>query len=154
MNRKTSLRAVLLTLVMLFSLCTVSALAAEPADSSVDIIYFADGSYLTTKLIVSDSAGTRSAGTISGKKTSTYTSSSGVNQWALTVTGTFTYTGTSATATAASYSHTIYSSAWSLKSADAYCSGNQAIAEGTFTSGLLSRSATVTLSCSAGGTLS
>lgn len=46
-------------------------------------------------------------------------------------------------------------SAWTLKSAEAYCSGNQAIAEGKFNGGLLlNRSTSIALSCSPTGVLS
>lgn len=153
MNRKTHLWASLLALVMMFSLCAVPALAAEP-ETSVDVVYFADGSYLTTELEVYAPAA-RASDTVSGQKTATFTNSIGVNQWSLTVYGTFTYNGSTATATSASYSYQIYDSVWSLDSATAYCSGNKAIADATFSSGLfVSKGITVTLSCSANGTLS
>ena len=152
MNRKKHLWASVLALVMMFSLCAVPALAAEP-ETSVDVVYFADGSYLTTELEVYAPAA-RASDTVSGQKTATYNNASGVAQWSLTVTGTFTYNGSTATATSASYSYQIYNSAWSFVSGNAYCSGNKAIAEGTFSGGVYTRSATVTLSCSANGTLS
>lgn len=153
MNRKRHIGTALLALAMMFSLCAVPALAAEP-EQSVDVVYFADGSYLTTEVVTYASPATRASNTVSGQKTATYTSSSGVTQWTFTVTGTFTYNGSTATATSASYSYQIYSSAWSLESANAYCSGNKAIAEGTFIGGVYNPSATVTLSCSAKGVLS
>lgn len=154
MNRTKHLWAAALALVMLFSLCAVPALAAE-GERSVDVVYFEDGSYLTTELVVYASPAARASNTVSGQKTSTYTSASGANQWSLTVYGDFSYNYSTATATSASYGYQILASAWSLDSASAYCSGNKAIAEGTFTGGIfVSQSAAVTLSCSASGVLS
>lgn len=121
---------------------------------SSEITVFEDGSYMETTLIVSQ-ASTLSTSTVSGSKKTTYYNSSGTAMFDFTVTGTFRYTGSSATATAASYSYNIYNSGWSLKTATAYCSGNQAIAEGTFKRLLLwTHNATITLTCSSTGVLS
>ena len=154
MNRKKHLCAPLLALVMIVSFCAVPALATEP-EVSVDVVYFADGSYLTTELVVYDAPLTRASHTVSGQKTATYTDAFGDDQWSLTVYGTFTYDGETAESTSASYGHQIFDSDWSLTGGNAYCSGNKAIAKGTFAYGLfVSQSATVTLSCSADGVLS
>ena len=154
MNSKKHLCVSLLTLVMIFSLCAVPALAAGP-EITVDVVYFEDGSYLTTELVVYGTPITRASGTVSGQKSATFTDSLGVDQWSLTVYGTFTYDGSTATAISASYDYQIFDSSWSLTSGNAYCSGNKAIAKGTFAYGLfVSQSTTVTLSCSADGVLS
>lgn len=132
----------------------LSAVETDSLSSSSEITYFSDGSYLVTELVVAD-VSTLATNTVSGGKKITSYNSSGSALWDFTVTGTFRYTGSSATATAASYSYTIYSSAWKLKTATAYCSGNQAIAEGTFKQlVLLTHYSTVTLTCSATGVLS
>ena len=141
--------------ILLFSLCIAPAAAAEISVPSTDVIYFEDGSYLTTTLIIDNLSVARTTYGISGHKNVHYSNASGDILWTLTVYGTFTYNGTTATATSASYSHEVYSSAWSFKSGSAYCSDNQAIAEGKFNGGfLLNRSATVTLTCSPTGVLS
>lgn len=153
MKRTKYLWTALLTFAMMFSLCIVPALAAVP-EVSVDVVYLEDGSCLTTELVVYGSPVTRASGTISGQKITTYSNAFGVEQWSLTVIGTFTYNGSTAAATSASYNYQIYNSDWSVNSAGARCSGNKAIAEGTFSGGVFTRSATVTLSCSADGVLS
>ena len=142
---------------LMLSLCIVPAAAAEMPVLVEDVVYFEDGSFLTTELIVNydDVAATRATYRISGQKNVEYSNASGEVMWTMTVYGTFTYDGTSATAISASYSYDIYNDSWSFRSGEAYCSDNQAIAEGTFNGGLLlNRSVTVTLTCSAKGVLS
>lgn len=144
-----------LLVVLLFSSCVGMASAAKTLDADIDVVYFEDGSYLTTELIIDNVVATRASYSISGHKNANYANASGELQWTFTVYGTFTYDGTTATATQASYGYQIYNDGWTLKSATAYCSGNQAIAEGTFKGGfLLNRSTTVTLTCSPSGVLS
>ena len=142
--------------VMMFSSVGISSAGAaniKPIEQG--ILYFEDGSYLTIDVIEFDSVLTRGTSVVSGKKIGTYSNNSGETLWTITVNGKFTYNGLSATAIDASYSYQIYDSAWSLKSANAYCSGNRAIAEGTFHGGfLLNRDVTVTLTCSPDGKLS
>ncbi len=97
----------------------------------------------------------RSFGTISGIASVSYYSSTNKLLWVFSVHGTFNYDGKTATATSATYSYSIYDTAWSFKSGRAYCSGNQAIAEGTFSGGIfLTRSASAILSCFPNGVLS
>lgn len=138
--------------VLSFSLCAFPALASNTTETTEEIIRYEDGSYLVVTLTVSM---TRATGTRSGIKTGDYYNSDGELCWDFSIHGAFTYDGTTATATDASYSYNIYNSAWKLKSAEAYCSGNQAIAEGKFNGGfLLNRSTSITLTCSPDGVLS
>ena len=110
---------------------------------------------MVIELIVYQSSFSRATNAAAGAKSGKGYSSDGELLWELIVHGTFTYDGTTATATQASYSYNIYNSAWKLKSAEAYCSGNQAIAEGKFNGGLfLNRSTSITLTCSPTGVLS
>lgn len=142
-----------LLIVLSFSLCAFPALAVDTPETTTGVIYFEDGSYLTLELVVYQSSLARASNTVSGGKTGNCRDADGNLLWDFTVHGTFTYDGT--TATHASYSYNIYNSAWRLKSAEAYCSGNQAIAEGKFNGGLfLNRSTSLTLTCSPTGVLS
>ena len=152
MRRSVHIFPAILIVSLLLSLCTVPTAAAQTTVVT-DVVYFEDGSYLITELTTYPIA--RAAQTRTGSKTTYFANSAGTKQWSLTVNGTFTYNGSTSSATKATYSYSIFDSSWSLKSASAYCSGNQAIAEGTFSGGLfLSRSLTVTLSCSPSGVLS
>lgn len=145
----------LVFVALLASLCAIPALALEAPETSVDVVYFEDGSSLTVEMAVYDNSLARTSGVISGHKTGTYKNSSGDVQWTLTVYGTFSYDGTTATATAASYGYEIYNSSWSLSTADAYCSGASAIATATFVgSFILHRSTSLPLTCSPDGVLS
>lgn len=144
----------LLLTVLLCCACAVPALAADTVGMT-EVFYYEDGSYLTVEAATYNPCLSRASNTVSGKKTGTYRDSNGNVLWDFTVDGTFTYNGSTATATKATYSYNIYDSAWTLKSANAYCSGNQAIADATFNGGLLlNRSTSVTLSCSGTGVLS
>lgn len=153
MKKIKSTIAPLLLAAMLLALWTVPAAAADIPEKTVEVVYFSDGSYLTTEVTYTPAL-LRASSTTSGKKNATYSNSSGETQWTLTVNGSFSFNGSSATATSASYSYKIYDSGWRIKSGDAYCSGNKAIAEASFVGSVATRSATVTLSCSANGTLS
>lgn len=145
----------LLLVMVLLSLCTVPALAAETPEATTAIVYYEDGSYMIVTLVVYKPFAARAANTISASRTVSSYNADDELLWDFTVHGTFTYDGTTATATDASYSYNIYNSAWELKSAEAYCSGNQAIAEGKFNGGLLlNRSTSITLTCSPTGVLS
>lgn len=144
--------AALLLAVLSLSLCAFPALANNSTETTEEVIRYEDGSYLVVALTVST---TRAAGTRSGIKTGNYYDSDGELCWDFSIHGAFTYDGTTATATQASYSYNIYNSAWKLKSAEAYCSGDQAIAEGKFNGGFfLNRSTSITLTCSPTGVLS
>lgn len=144
-----------LTLISIFFVfgCTLFPTSASTSYINNDeIIYFDDGSYLVIEL-TSESNLARS--TTSGGKNASFHNADGDLLWVIRVEGSFYYTGTTAIATSATYSYQIYDSAWSLKEGRAYCSGNQAIAECTFTGGIfLTRNATVVLSCSPTGVLS
>lgn len=140
---------------LLFSLCAVPALAADDTVKTVDVIYFEDGSYLTVELTEQRTPLTRTTYSVTGSKTGYYNNSSGELMWTFTVRGTFSYNGTTSSATSASYSYTIEDSTWKFISGSAYCSGNQAIAEGHFRCALiLNRYTTLTLTCDANGNLS
>lgn len=142
-------------LVAMFAfLCLPVAGAAETV--ATEKIEFEDGSYLIVETIRN---GARASGTVSGSKPYTYYSASGTALWKVTLNGTFTYTGSSATCTASSVSTTIYNTSWSTSSKSASKSGSKATGSATMKqtkNGLTSNSIPVSLSlsCSASGTLS
>ena len=134
----------LMLFLLLSCFCVAPAFAVDLPETTTEVIRYEDGSYLTIELAVYDSIVARVTGTVSGRKVTSYRNSDNELLWDFTVHGTFKYDGTTATATDASYSYNIYNSAWKLKSAEAYCSGNQAIAEGKFNGGfLLNRSTSI-----------
>lgn len=124
--------------------------------STVEVTYLEDGSYLETKLVTAGTASTLDTVTVRGSKTTTYYNSSGTALWDLTVHGTFRCTGnTAAVAVGVSYDYNIYSSAWSLKSAETSEASNKVWVEAIFKGFLLpTYDVTVTLTCSGAGVLS
>lgn len=86
----------------------LQSMAAAPATSE-EIIYFEDGSYLTTVITGGTS---RASGSFTKTKTSTYYESNGTAVWDIALTASFIYTGISATCTSCSGKVTVYSSNW------------------------------------------
>lgn len=118
--------SVLLAFTLILTL-SLNVFAEETSDRT-DIIYLADGSYIT---ITINESTTRASGTKSGSKTYTYTASDDTVSWKAVVTGTFTYNGTTATCTAANCDVTIYDNVWYLISKAASKSNNTANASVT-----------------------
>ncbi len=123
-----------------------------------NIVFLPDGSYgyiITFLTEEKEHAFASSATqTKSGSKTRTVYSATGVELYSLTVHGTFSYNGTSATTDHSLYSYTDESPLWHFSDASSYCSGATATASGTFESSLISKTLSVSLTCSANGTLS
>ena len=149
---------ILLTITMLsFSiLCTpVSAASTTGKVTAVTIEYLENGDYIET-IITYEEALTRSSKTAS--KTKNYKNSDGDVMWSVTVRGTFSYNGTTSSCTAVSHSTTTLNAYWSIKSASSSKSGNTATAKAVATQSIsgVSRdySVSVSLTCSANGTLS
>lgn len=145
-----------LTLVsfLLFTILSINS----AAHIEQDITYLSDGSYFVTT-IVEHSTSARASGTKTGQKTVDYCNSDGEVQWTATIKGTFTYTGSSATCTSASISHYIYDSTWKITAETATKSGNKATGNVTakkYLLGIPTRTIekSITLTCSATGTLS
>lgn len=148
--------------VVIFSLLLAvqpfAALSPEQTEVTETTTYFDDGSYIVTT-ITEDQSLTRASGTKSGHKTSTYYNNDNEALWSATVNGTFTYNGSYATCTAASITHQVYASNWKITSATVTKTGNKAIGNVTAKRYLLgvpvqTNEKTITLSCSASGTLS
>ncbi len=155
MKRYLSLFLALVMLGGIFALPVSAAPAVETSETTVE--YFEDGSYIVTT-ITENSRGARSS-TKSGSKSTHYYNSKDEEQWVATIHGTFSYDGYSATCTGAYTSHTIYNSAWKLKSSSSEKSGNQAIGHFVFKYYLLgvpinTIEKTVVLTCSPNGVLS
>lgn len=150
-------RILSIAMLLVLFLCVIQVNCyALSTDSEYIVEYFADGSYMTERLI---SSSARASGTKSGAKEKVYRNSDGDAQWKVTVTGTFTYTGSSSTCTASSCNVTIYDSTWYTISKGAAKSGNTATANATMGEKLLGVkvnevSTTVTLKCDSNGTLS
>lgn len=139
----------------LFLLMLIPSAPAK-AETTTDVVYFEDGSYVVTVL---QEYSTRSSNQKTASKSSTLHDPNGGSVATLTVRGTFRYDGTTATCTASTYTHQIHNSSWSLSSGSASKSGNTATAKGTFARKVLgitvdSKTLTVSLSCDKNGNLS
>lgn len=149
MKRLKAIVSLMLLAAMLVSAFCLSAAAT----SQQSVTYLDDGSYYVTTLTVFPC--TRSTNsTTSGQKTRDYYNSSNEKLYSITVIGTFTYTGSKATATHADYDYSIDKSGYSFSNGTATCSGASVTASGTFRALLTPSTASVTLTCSANGSLS
>lgn len=115
--------SVLLVISMLFVLIAVPAYAEdEGIEISTEVENFEDGSYLVTKTVQTSNPNART--TVSGTKTATYYTASGVAVWDAVLYGEFSYTyGVTSRAIAANVNVHLYSSLASLVSKNAYTSG-------------------------------
>ena len=119
-----------------------------------------DGSYYVITVIEDSVSSSRATQTVSGSKHMTYYDAGNIARWKFTVHGTFQFIpGSSATCASSSYSIDIYDSSWINTAANTYPSGNHAIGNATFKKTVLSvptqtEHASITLTCTAYGTLS
>lgn len=154
-----------LTFIMAFAaLESISANATtSPKGTQIQIEYLENGDYTETvindelpdNVVISPFATTK---TITKSKTTYYKNSAGTVLWSVTIKGTFTYNGSTSKCTSCSHSTTAPSYAWSIKSASHSKSGNTATARATATqktsTGTKDFSMSVTIKCSANGTVS
>lgn len=145
----------ILVITALLSALVITAAAQETSSRviSTEIEILPNGDSIETELITYTMLGGAKA-TKSGQKTKSYKNSSGAVMWSVTVYGTFSYTGSSATCTSASRSTTCPGSGWTIVSSSASKSGNTATAKATARYNNSNFSLTVSLKCSANGTLS
>lgn len=147
-------KTVLTALVMMcVFLNTISVSASENSN----IIRFEDGSYITIEIY--EDISTRTTNSKSGIKTITHYNNNDEKLWDATIKGTFSYTGSSATCTVASITYNIYNDSWKITSATATKNSNKAIGDITakhYALGIPVKTVTktITLTCSATGTLS
>lgn len=153
------------TFIMAFAaLGIISANATTtPKGTQIQIEYLENGDYTETvinnelpdNVVISPFATTK---TITKSKTTYHKNSAGTVLWSVTIKGTFTYNGITSKCTSCSHSTTAPSSAWSIKSASHSKSGNTATAKATATqktsTGTKNFSMSVTIKCSANGTVS
>ena len=117
-------RIVSVFLICFLLMCAVSSPAlAATQETSEEVIYFEDGSYLVTAISGNDS---RALGSVTKTKTSTYYSASDEALWAVAVTASFTYNNSVAICKSSSGSVTIYDSAWYEISCSTSRNGNSA----------------------------
>lgn len=146
-----------LILLTVFTLSLFSVNVAGATDSE-NTIYFDDGSYIVISNIETTNIA-RATNTITGQKHYTYYDSANTQIWKATLKGTFTYTGSSATCTSSKITYTIYDSSWKITEATATKSGNKAMGDVTakkYFLGIPTKTVdkTITITCSANGTLS
>lgn len=158
---------IFLSTVLLLSFCALPFGAnAQVAMSNEQIIsetveMLEDGYYVKTIVAEGNpTKATRATTTKSGSKAFVLYNNSDVELARFTVKGTFSVNnGVSATCTASSYTTSISNNAWSVKSASATKSGNQAIGDVVFIKKVLfittnTREAHVVLTCDKNGNLS
>ena len=109
----------LLAFVLLLSGLPTQIAHASAGEELLEVISYADGSYLEITLETLPQA--RALGSITKAKNYIFNSTEGVPQWKITLTGSFTYTGTGSNCNV-----TIYNSIWSVASKSATRSGNTA----------------------------
>ena len=142
--------------MLVFFLFGALPMAGAAEAVSEERIELGDGYYLIAETFQS---GVRASKSVSGSKPYTCYDGAGTALWKVTLYGTFTYTGSSATCTASSISTTIYENSWSTGSKSASKSGSKATGSANIKqtkNGLTAKSVPVSLSlsCSASGTLS
>lgn len=153
--------AFVISVVMLLSVCVVSAYAQDEAIiQSETVEYLEDGSYIVTVLTVEEeNIISRATSSKTGSKTVTIYNDDDEAMVVMKLTGTFTYNGSTATCTNASTSYTLNSSNWKVTSAVASKSGN--VAKGDFVAKrylllvpVQTVTASPTITCTASGVLS
>jgi hypothetical protein len=153
-----------LTIIIALISCTffsipVSASTINNTESFIE--YLDNGDYIET-IITDDTADSGisvySTNTITKTKTSYYKNSSGTVLWSVAIKATFSYNGSTSTCTSCSHSTTSPGASWSIKSASHSKSGNTATAKATAThttaTDTLEYTRSVTIKCSATGTVS
>ena len=150
------MKRVVSVLMLVFFLFSALPMAGAAEAVSEERIELGDGYYLIAETFQS---GARASKSISGSKPYTCYDDAGTALWKVTLYGTFTYTGSSATCTASSISTTIYDSSWSTGSKSASKSGSKAIGSATMkqssnNSTVRTVPVSLSLSCSASGSLS
>lgn len=151
---KKTLSLVLVLVLALSSFC-INATANTDDENTV---YFEDGSYIVISEITETTIA-RASNTKGGTKSYTYYNSDGDALWKATLDAQFTYTGSSATCTSSKITYTIYDSSWKITEATATKSGNKATGNVTakkYFLGIPTKTVeeTITITCSANGTLS
>lgn len=144
-------------LLLIAILCTIFCVPAYADVEETETTYLPDGSYYVTTIrtLSTDIAPYGAVKRISGEKNRERYDANGKLVWTLTVTGSFTYDGKTAEAIDADYSYAVYDTSWAFVSGSATCFDATAQASGTFRQGALTRqTTTVSLVCSADGTLS
>lgn len=145
-----------LVAMLILAMLPASVFAAEDKQDTADVIYFADGSYITIELVTVD---TRAINTKAGSKIYRYRDSDGVELWNATLAGTFSYTGSSASCTSSTVSVSIINDSWYTISKSSDRSGASAVGEATVGRKLLGitikeETVNMRLTCSASGVLS
>lgn len=150
----------LISIVLLFSFCSTSFALTDSTEMTTQryIEYLEGGEYIVIT-IEEDYSSMFSTISKNGSKTFYYYNANDEVVWSAKLSGTFTYTGSSATCTASSITHSSNNSNWRIVSSNASKSGNTAIGEITaksYFAGICVKTVeeTITLSCSANGTLS
>lgn len=154
--------AFFISLSLLFVFCSTTfattSLTETSTNSSVE--YLDDGTYIITTIEEANNSYSTFATTIKdGNKTITYYNANNEMMWMATLSATFNYTGSSSTCTIANISYSTYDSNWEITSATATKSANKAIGNITakhYFLGITTKTVerTLTLTCSADGTLS
>lgn len=154
-------------LIIVLLVTHVTAFATTNTDNT-SIEYLEDGSYYVTVIGTPSEqntnptksyASTQSTHTVTNYKTTYYKNSSGQTMWYVKVTGTFTYGNGTSKCTAVTPSAASQNTTWKVSNISGIKSGNSASATATGKqyyggSVVLTKTKTVTLSCSSTGVFS
>ena len=160
-----------ISLLLAFALTLVFALPifAASSDSGTSTMlsqvihteYYDDGSYARTVLAedISAAKDTRATQTKSGTKYVIFYNANGVQLWKVQITGVFTYTGSTSACTSVTKATFLYDNAWKVTAESCSKSGNKAMGSFTVKRYVLlvpvqTENVSITLTCSANGTLS
>ena len=150
----------LLSIIIIFSNLSFAVYAeVDQTVVSETTVYFEDGSYMVTSLVVEDTLITRATSTTSGSKKVIIYNANDEKLVELKLSATFSYTGSSATCTNVAPTFTVYNSNWRVTKSTGTKSGNKGIGEfiaKKYTLGINTQTIeeTITITCSNTGTLS
>lgn len=149
----------MLTALLVIAISAVPCFGTTNNDSSVETIYYNDGSYAVITTTIQDTSiktWTRALASSTSKNASkTYIlhDQTGEDVASFTVSGTFTYDGTTARAIRSSCSASA-NSGWECTKKTSKCSGATVTGNATFRLNGVSKKATIKLTCSANGSIS
>lgn len=150
-----SIFSLLICCVIVFSIISPAYAVESSSPISTKRIDFANGNYEIVVITEEDTVCQgRTTNTKTGSKTSTYYNANNEAIYSVKVIGTFTYNGSTAKATSSTATVSLYSTAATYVSKSASYASNYATATGKVTYNGIAASKTVTLYCSASGTLS
>lgn len=153
MKKMKKLLALALVFVVVASVAALPAYAAGPeALTTVTRTNFDDGSYIIETVVTEPNLSR--ASTAKGHKIISYYTLGNVLAWEFIVHGEFYYDGNTSYATKATPEAVVHSGLWKNTESTAYCYGASAVGDGTFKTGIITKTINTKVTCSSQGVLS